>query len=274
MQLIKIFPCWMTGGGIFSKLTNMPWSEDETVSELALDIEYFGNHAGHREASALLCKMVAPDTENDLTDVEIGRITNVVKTMYLKNWQRLWDANIAEYEPLENYNMVQKETPNITRTHTMSGTNSLTSNDSDTFSSTVSGSASGSDKTTSNLTTTTDDSKYGLGSSTAAPDTRTVTGVVGAGDSNKVDSTSTSSTTGSSTNTKNATQSGSNTEASTDKETGTRDLTRRGNIGVTTSQQMLESEINLWKWNYFETIFEDLDKLLTVPYWRLCDDCC
>lgn len=48
-------------------------------------------------------------------------------------------------------------------------------------------------------------------------------------------------------------------------ETGTRTLTRSGNIGVTTSQQMAESEIALWKWNFYEQIFQDLDKILTIP---------
>ena len=37
-----------------------------------------------------------------------------------------------------------------------------------------------------------------------------------------------------------------------------------GNIGVTTSQQMLESEIALWKWNFLESIFNNLDSVLTL----------
>lgn len=44
----------------------------------------------------------------------------------------------------------------------------------------------------------------------------------------------------------------------------TRTLTRHGNIGVTTSQQMLESEIQLWEWNFFETVFKDIDTMLTI----------
>lgn len=44
-----------------------------------------------------------------------------------------------------------------------------------------------------------------------------------------------------------------------------RDLTRSGNIGVTTSQQMLESERNLWLWNFFyEVVFPNIDKVLTI----------
>ena len=44
-----------------------------------------------------------------------------------------------------------------------------------------------------------------------------------------------------------------------------RTLTRHGNIGVTTSQQMIESERQLWIWNYFQNIvFPDIDKTLTL----------
>lgn len=56
------------------------------------------------------------------------------------------------------------------------------------------------------------------------------------------------------------------TESGTNR--GTRDytLTRAGNIGVTTSQQMLESERKLWMWNFFrDVVFPDLDELLTIP---------
>ena len=45
---------------------------------------------------------------------------------------------------------------------------------------------------------------------------------------------------------------------------GTETTDTTGNIGVTTSQQMLESEIALWKWNFLESIFNNLDSVLTL----------
>lgn len=43
------------------------------------------------------------------------------------------------------------------------------------------------------------------------------------------------------------------------------ELTRSGNIGVTTSQQMIESERNLYLWNFFQNIvFKDLAKMMTL----------
>lgn len=45
--------------------------------------------------------------------------------------------------------------------------------------------------------------------------------------------------------------------------------TRSGNIGVTTSQQMQQSSIDLWNgWNLFEQIFTDVDKVLTLPIYN------
>ena len=44
----------------------------------------------------------------------------------------------------------------------------------------------------------------------------------------------------------------------------TTDHTRSGNIGVTTSQQMAESDIQLWRWNFFYEVFADIDKIFTI----------
>lgn len=50
-----------------------------------------------------------------------------------------------------------------------------------------------------------------------------------------------------------------------DTETGTRTLTRHGNIGVTSSQQMLTQEIELRSgYNFVEMLFKDVDSVLTL----------
>ena len=55
-----------------------------------------------------------------------------------------------------------------------------------------------------------------------------------------------------------------NTDTENKTITTDRTLTRKGNIGVTTSQQMIESERNLWFWSYFEKVFTDVDNILTL----------
>ena len=43
-------------------------------------------------------------------------------------------------------------------------------------------------------------------------------------------------------------------------------LTRSGNIGVTTSQQMIESEINLRRYNIINQMYDDIDSILCLQY--------
>lgn len=51
------------------------------------------------------------------------------------------------------------------------------------------------------------------------------------------------------------------------------ELTRSGNIGVTTSQQMIQSERDLWVWKFFEQVFQDVDTVLSIDvYGQSCLD--
>lgn len=67
--------------------------------------------------------------------------------------------------------------------------------------------------------------------------------------------------------TESETASGSETTTGSLTGTGTtqRRLTRAGNIGVTTSQQMIQSEIELWNWNFISDVFSDVCNILTLP---------
>ena len=55
---------------------------------------------------------------------------------------------------------------------------------------------------------------------------------------------------------------------SEESKTGYDQLERSGNIGVTTSQQMLEQEINIRKHQFFDIVFADVDRILTINYWK------
>lgn len=50
-------------------------------------------------------------------------------------------------------------------------------------------------------------------------------------------------------------------------ETGTDTLTRRGNIGVTTSQQMLDAEIRLRRLDFEKRVFHDIESILFRAVW-------
>ena len=54
-------------------------------------------------------------------------------------------------------------------------------------------------------------------------------------------------------------------EGGSDTSTRNYTLERSGNIGVTTSQQMIESERELWLWNFFyKIVFPDVDRILAI----------
>ena len=57
------------------------------------------------------------------------------------------------------------------------------------------------------------------------------------------------------------------TETGTDTTSGTssRKLTRTGNIGTNTFQNLLQQERNIWMYDFFEQVFKDVDSVLTIP---------
>lgn len=42
---------------------------------------------------------------------------------------------------------------------------------------------------------------------------------------------------------------------------------RGGNIGVTSTQHLIEEERNTWQYSFYEEVFKDIDSILTSPYW-------
>lgn len=183
------------------------------------------------------------------------------------------------------YNSTETETRNLS--HAKTGTDTITNNLTDTD--------------TINTTSTTEDKIYGFNSTTGENDkastvtnggttTTAKTGTVQTGyNTTETDGgTDATAKTGTDTTTYNTTEgkTGTVTDAKTgtdtttyntsDTETGTQtnaatgtdtttnnyELTRSGNIGVTTTQQMIESERNLYIWDILrDTIYKDVDKL-------------
>lgn len=287
-KLIDIFPTWYTGA-IFTRLGSLhaeafPWASDHG---LELDQMYFGNHSGDKSTSVLIDKLIG---ENDaLTDDQISTLVNIIHVKYNEPWKRLYAVLSADYNPINNYDMVEVETPDLTRVETPNitkvDTPDITRVETPDITTIESPNVTQSKTTTTesdySVTTQSEASgdTFGFNSATPVPqseskNSNTVT-TKGAADANV--STDTMSETGTRTSTESgtrtSTESGTTTSTETGTrtytDTGTRTLTRSGNIGVTTSQQMLESEIELWKWSFFETIFRDVDSVLTSPVYIL-----
>ena len=155
--------------------------------------------------------------------------------VFREAWDSIYAALTAVYNPINNYSMT--ESGEDTRTNT--GTQSTSEE------------RSGTEKETPNLTNTTTGENNSSG------------GLYGFNSAESVPSDTTHGT-----NTNTNTQSGTvNTDTSgTTSSTRTDDLTeksvhtfeRSGNIGVTTSQQMIESELELRKKQFYEIVFHDI----------------
>lgn len=179
----------------------------------------------------------------------------------IKNWSgcvqykmsRLWGTTQQEYDPIENYNRYEDstETPNITRT----GSHSETSNGSTTSNGTTSTNTS--NETIGNENGNTEQTVSAFNSGSYQPQNKTAN----VSDTTSTD-TGTAATTASTTGEENKTVEGS----STDTETGTRKYTSHthGNIGVTTSQQMLQSERDVAQFNFYWEMAKDFAKTLLV----------
>ena len=251
-KLIEVFPEWYeeSVGGIFKTLYN---NYGETVPWLSvyseLDIEYYGNISGHKTISPLIDKFIKLNYETGssvpktLTDAQKTSLAKIIVNRYQNKWKKLYAVMSAEYNPIENYSMEETEIPDISRRHTVSDDYEVTDKKSTESNFTVS------------TETETENDVYGFNSSTPVP----------TGDATGNSKVTTQGNADENVETSKRSQTGYTEET----ETGTRKLVRAGNIGVTTSQHMIESEIALWQWNFFESVYKDIDKVLTLPKYDL-----
>lgn len=255
-RLNDIFPGWLTGSGIFATLQTfpVPW-KDENIS-LALDIEYHGNVSGEKLISPLVEKIIYGEV---LTDTEKTMLATSILAIHGVSWGKQWKTLSFEYNPIENYSMTEEMTNDET-IDAYGKTRTLTDNFTHTKTGTETRIPDLTDKTTPNLTTIIDSSVYGFNSPTAIPTDEQSQNSTG---------TNTDTHTGTDTNEYDTTDTDTGTQSETDggQDTHTRNykLTRSGNMGVTTSQQMIESERSLWIWNFFrDVVFPDIDRVLTI----------
>lgn len=232
-KLIDVFENWLTGG-IFSALNNfnVPWKND--VDGATLDAEYFGNYSGSKNLSPLVKRLLNTDEDTTLSNTRINQLATIIYNLNAVNWAKEYATLDFEYNPISNYDM--------TETETASGTTSNEKHNTGTVGDvrTENGTSSASGNTENDV--------YGFNSSNAVNDTASET---------------TSSATAQ--NTVNDTRTDNLTETDAGSHSDARTLTRSGNIGVTTSQQMIQSERELYLWNFFyKIVFPSVDKTLTI----------
>ena len=279
-RLNQTIPTWKTDGGIFTYLNDqdVPWIPEEgshTALDAALDLDYHGGHSGGKKVSPLVDNLT---TEGLLDSTALTALSKMAVTLFSDRWQRMYEQMFLEYNPISNYDMTESEDIereiDITDAHT--GTDTISGGNRETH--------SGSDVTTNTGTqTTTAVASFNSEGSNGSEDK-----IAGFNSSTYVNSTSLDSdTTAESSSdtaesrindlterlthghviagTKNESVTHGESIQKSGSDTTGRTLTRSGNIGVTTTAQMLEGERMLWAWNFFRNVvYVDLDSLLTI----------
>ena len=216
--LIEAFPEWKKNKGIFEYFPDPPWKD--VISSVELNLEYFGNISGSKGISPLVSKML---TDGILEDSSRQSLALLISSKFKVNWTRLWNAEIAVYDPVHNYDMHEEGT--------RTGNNRNESQSTDV--------------TQHGRSNTSRYSHYGFNSQSSNPSDEDVTTEGGTTNLNRngsVDYTIDEGTT----------------------------LHRYGNIGVTTNQQMIEAERSIRMWNYFNSVYKDIDSVLAI---RIYDPC-
>lgn len=252
------YPLAWEGNGIFTDLAafNVPWADAKQAS--ALDLLYI-NHSGEKIQARIIRNNV--NTEGVLDTAERGHIAQALYNMYAESWAKLWATMTVEYSPIENYRMTETET--VDRDGTTSGTDTGTvahqGTDTETHTGTDTETHTGTDTT---VTARTEERGiYGFDSSTASDSDSAVINETATDTKNLTDTRTLNLTDGAQ---RNETETRNLANSGTHSDTEERELTRYGNIGVTTSQQMITAEREVWLWLYFEQIFNDVDKVIAL----------
>lgn len=231
--LREAFADWKIGYGIFDALEfiGAELPWGNSVDSIILDTEYFGNRSGGKFVAPVIMNLLGDEVE--LTESDRVLLARIIWTKFGEPWKHLWDTNVVAYNPIHNYNMTDRR--------------ELAKGESEA----KVGHGSSVDTTTHGRKNETQDNVAGLNNTnnkgkladvTTSQESGT-TGVNGTNDS-KDDTV----------------------RASNEVET----TTRSGNIGVTTTQQMLMAEREVWMWNFFDQVYKDIDSVLSLPFYDPC----
>lgn len=242
-KINEIFAAWSTGYGFFTNLYNYmldnnieppEWISNAQIAEY-LDIKYHTSY-GEKSCTNFVLYYV---TDGYITNNNLKKISGIWYTLHRATIDRMWADYNEQYNPIENYSMTE------------SGTDTKTGTDTVTISGEVENSQTGTQRLQGDTTAT--GNIYGYNSASAVPSDKTET---------DTDTTRTDNLTNTTVYNNRNDETQYNTE-------NAHELTRSGNIGVTTTQQMLQSDIELWKWHFYETyLFQSVNTILALPIYR------
>lgn len=116
-KLNDVYTNWAIGDGVFTDLNllDVPWKNtDDPNLYKKLNMSYHGAYSGDKNISPVVYKFIK-DEDADARE----KVATIIYTMYNDKWSKLWSLMALEYNPIENYNMTERETP-AEVTHTIS----------------------------------------------------------------------------------------------------------------------------------------------------------
>ena len=159
-------------------------------------------------------------------DISGDALAGIVYSYNIENWQKLWENYTAKYNPIDNYNRHEETVLPDTGNDTTVKNGSMIN--------TMSGSTTATDTSTIYAYNSDNATNVSGGQSSVTPDTTTTDTYNNIEDKRTL-----------------------NTEHKTVSDIS-------GNVGVTTSAQMIDENIKLWKWNYFDDVFDSIIRLITT----------
>lgn len=240
--ILDIIPQMKTGTGFFSSFVAPCWEDDyETPAQLDM---FYAMTYGQKHPAPILDMFVDDDT-GKIDNDDVAVIASMLYQLRGHEWEKLYAALKAEYNPVENTDVYEDYTDERTGSGTNGNTRTLNTTTTNNGTGSVDSTASGSGNTANN--------RYGFDSAQAVGET---TG-----------SDSSTTTSGTDTETHNTiADTGTITDAGTasNSETIEHTLRRHGNIGVMTAAQLVGGEIELWKWTFIIQVMEDISHLTAL----------
>lgn len=304
MKLKQMNDVFSLTSGIFSRLRSkqgIPWGSDQSLAAV-LDLQYLINHSGEKWVTPLLNKSESDLTE-EYKDNAVQIVWTMYKNKWTRLWSLnnseynpIENYSMTEKKTGSDTGLKTPTNWKTTTDHTVSQDYKETDTDKPTnwkeehdhhasqdYKQTETDTPTNWKKTNTSLLAdneaSTESQVRPINSASFEPASKTVTGVKSKNEEEqqgtyKKDSEVTGhlydDVTQSGTYAREHTQTGTRTEETTqsgsfeDKMTYNSTLERSGNIGVTTTQQMAESEIKLWQWLFFEEVFKDIDNIFTL----------
>lgn len=275
---------WINGEGIMKVLTdnfNVPWAN--TIDGQVLDDDYYGNRSGNKIIAPLVEKFVTTD---GVSSTNMLRLARVIYAKYGDGWQRAFDALAEQYNPLHNYDGTETTTSVIAQRNRQNTKGSQTNEETyDEYTDTK-----GQQTNTSTDDAATDASIHGSRHSEETNDIqgfnstnyqdadKRTTDDNGYTDSTNFGQRHNSSTDGQREDTfgqrHNEFEEGQRIDNEhEDGYTDTVTITKGGNLGVTTSQQMLTAEMEFRaQYTLMDTVvFPNVDAVMCLSIFGDCD---